>query len=175
MTTQLERTPLVRKSTGALRVRTLTAAQTEQLRAPFALRCGALLIDYSMLVAILASCTILAGILGGNARTAGGAANALGWLIVAGAGILNFVVFAGTRGRTLGKWATGLRIERTNGALPGMGHTLLRHFIGYPLSLIIFGLGFLLAAFDAQGRALHDRLAGTLVVRDVGGRRRIVR
>ncbi len=165
---------LPRKLSGA-RVRTLTAAQTEQLRAPFALRCGALLIDYSLLVAILASSTILAGILGGNARTAGGAANVVGWLIVAGAGLLNFVVFAGTRGRTLGKWATGLRIERINGAAPGMGRALLRHLIGYPLSMIIFGIGFLLAAFDGRGRALHDRLASTLVVRDVEQRRRIVR
>ncbi len=166
---------LPRKSIGARRVRTLTAAQTEQRRAPFALRCGALLIDYSLLVAILAFSTIFAGILGGNGRTAGGAANALGWLITAGAGILNFVVFAGTRGRTLGKWATGLRIERTSGVVPGMGRTLLRHLIGYPLSLIVFGIGFLLAAFDAQGRALHDRLADTLVVRDVEQLRRIDR
>ena len=28
-----------------------------------------------------------------------------------------------------------------------------------------FGLGFLLAAFHPQGRALHDLLAGTVVVR----------
>jgi uncharacterized RDD family membrane protein YckC len=41
----------------------------------------------------------------------------------------------------------------------------VRHLIGYPLSFIIFGLGFLLAALDSQGRALHDLLAGTLVVR----------
>ncbi|MGI8656747.1 MAG: RDD family protein [Pyrinomonadaceae bacterium] len=174
MTTQPEQTMLPRKSSGA-RVRTLSAAQTEQLRAPFALRCGALLIDYSLLAGILACSTIFAGVLGGNARTAGGAANTLGWLIVVGVGFLNFVVFAGTRGRTLGKWATGIHIERTNGALPGMGHTALRHLIGYPLSLIVFGIGFLLAAFDARGRALHDRLAGTLVVRDVEQRRRIVR
>ncbi len=174
MTTQPEQTVLPRKSISP-RARALTTVQTEQRRAPFALRCGALLIDYSLLVAILVCSTIVAGILGGNARTAGGAANTLGWLIVAGAALLNFVVFAGTRGQTLGKWATGLRIERINGATPGMGRALLRHLIGYPLSLIVFGIGFLLATFDAQGRALHDRLAGTLVLRDVEQRRRIVR
>jgi uncharacterized RDD family membrane protein YckC len=33
------------------------------------------------------------------------------------------------------------------------------------------GLGFLIAAFTPGNRALHDWIAGTLVVRDVGIRR----
>jgi len=163
---------LPRKSTGG---RTLSAAQTERHRAPFALRCGALLIDYTLLAGILAFSSIGARILGGSARITGGAMDTFGLLVALGAGLLNFVVFAGTRGRTLGKWATGLRIERTHGAPPGMGRALLRHLIGYPLSLVIFGIGFLLAAFDRQGRALHDRLAGTIIVRDAEQRRRLVR
>lgn len=174
MTAQLERTTLQRNTTSA-RMRTLAATQAEPLRAPFALRCGALLIDYTLLVAILAFSTLVARILGGSARMAGGAADTIGLLFVLGTGLLNFVVIAGASGKTLGKWATGLRIERTTGAQLGFGRALLRHLVGYPLSLLIFGIGFLFAAFDARGRALHDRLAGTLVVRDVKQQRRVIR
>jgi uncharacterized RDD family membrane protein YckC len=46
---------------------------------------------------------------------------------------------------------------------------LLRHFIGYPLSLIPVALGFLLVTVSSTGRALHDYIAGTVVVRRSGG------
>jgi uncharacterized RDD family membrane protein YckC len=35
---------------------------------------------------------------------------------------------------------------------------------------VTLGLGFLFAAFDPQGRALHDWLAGTVVVRSRASR-----
>jgi uncharacterized RDD family membrane protein YckC len=60
---------------------------------------------------------------------------------------------------------TGLRIERRDGERAGFARTLLRHTLGYLLSLLTLGLGFLLAAFNREGRALHDLLAGTVVVR----------
>ncbi|HYN25462.1 MAG TPA: RDD family protein, partial [Pyrinomonadaceae bacterium] len=72
----------------------------------------------------------------------------------------------GFTGRTLGKWATGLRVQRTNGAEPGVGRAFLRHFVGYPLSFLTLGFGFLLAALSTRGRALHDFIADTIVVRE---------
>ena len=48
----------------------------------------------------------------------------------------------------------------------GVGRALLRHFVGYPLSFIILGLGFLVATLTVRGRALHDIIAGTIVVRE---------
>jgi uncharacterized RDD family membrane protein YckC len=166
MTARIEQTSLAGASTGA-RARSISLAQLEKLCAPFALRCGAMLVDYTLLIVIVAFSTLIARLLGGSARMAGGAAESLGRLIALGLTLLNFIVLGGLTGQTLGKWATGLRIERTNGGTPGILRSLLRHLIGYPLSLIIFGLGFLLAAFDSQGRALHDYLSGTIVVRDV--------
>jgi uncharacterized RDD family membrane protein YckC len=62
-----------------------------------------------------------------------------------------------------------LRIERLSGERLGFGHATLRHTLGYLVSLLTLGLGFLLAAFDAEGRALHDRIAGTVVVRERSG------
>jgi uncharacterized RDD family membrane protein YckC len=79
---------------------------------------------------------------------------------------LNLGVLPGVTGFTVGKWAAGLRILRQNGSEIGIGRALLRHFVGYPLSFVTLGLGFLVIAFTSRGRGLHDLIAGTIVVRE---------
>jgi uncharacterized RDD family membrane protein YckC len=140
----------------------------ERRPAPFSLRCGAALIDYILLVGIIAFSTIIARWFGGGARTAGNSAETVGVLVSFVVALSNFALLAGLTGRTIGKWATGLRIEQTDGDVPGIGVALFRHFVGYPLSFLTLGLGFLIAVFSARGRALHDLIAGTVVVRDSG-------
>ena len=137
-------------------------------RAPFALRCGALLIDYILLALILTFSIMMARLMGGGARMAGGTAEKIGLIVTSIVAVLDLGVLAGIYGHTVGKWTTGLRIERTDGQLPGIARILLRNFVGYPLSLLLFGLGFLLAAVNPSGRALHDLIAGTVVVRRHG-------
>lgn len=138
----------------------------ERLPAPFSLRCGAVLIDYILLAGIVAFSTIIARMFGGGARSAGNSAEAVGVLIAIVAAILDLVLLAGFTGKTVGKWATGLRVELIDGDNPGVGRAALRHFVGYPLSFLTLGLGFLISAFSTRGRALHDLIAGTIVVRD---------
>lgn len=138
----------------------------ERQPAPFSLRCGAALIDYILLVGIVAFSTIIARWYGGGARTAGNSAETIGVIISFIVALLNFALLAGLTGRTVGKWATGLRIEQQDGDVPGIGVALFRHFVGYPVSFLTLGLGFLMAIFSARGRALHDLIAGTVVVRD---------
>lgn len=142
-----------------------------RLRAPFALRCGAILVDYIILAAILAFSTLISRLLGGGARTAGTSSETLAVFVVLVVAVLNLGVLAGLTGVTMGKWATGLRICRPDGRHMGMGRAFLRHFVGYPLSFLFLGLGFLVAAFTPSHRGLHDWIAGTIVVRDVGVRR----
>src|SRR5471030_511256 len=96
-------------------------------RAPFALRCGALLIDYILLALILTFSIMIARLMGGGARMAGGTAEKVGAVITLVVAVLDLVVMAGLTGKTVGKWTTGLRIERTDGRLPGIGRALLRH------------------------------------------------
>lgn len=136
----------------------------ERLRAPFSLRCGALLIDYIILVGVLAFATLLARVFG-DARRASSAMLLAGYVGVILAALLNFVLVAGLTGRTLGKWIAGLRIERTGGVELSFTRALVRHLVGYPLTMLTLGLGFLVAAFNPKGRTLHDLLAGTVVVR----------
>lgn len=138
----------------------------ENRPAPFALRCGGMLIDYIILVGIVAFSTLVARMLGGGARAAASSAETVGILISITVAVLNLGVLPGFTGRTVGKWATGLRILRTDGARPGVGHAFLRHFVGYPLSLLTLGVGFLLAALNTRGRGLHDLIADTVVVRE---------
>jgi uncharacterized RDD family membrane protein YckC len=104
--------------------------------------------------------------LGGGARAAGNSAETAGILLAILMALLNLVVLPAFTGLTLGKWATGLRIERTGGGNVGIGRALLRHFVGYPLSFALLGLGFLFAAVSVHGRGLHDMIAGTVVVRE---------
>ncbi|HYW70306.1 MAG TPA: RDD family protein [Pyrinomonadaceae bacterium] len=137
-------------------------------RAPFALRCGALLIDYIVLILVLTFSIMIARLMGGGARLAGGTAEKVGIILTLVVAVADFGVMAGLTGRSIGKWTTGLRIERSDGGPPGILRILIRHFIGYPLSLIPFALGFLIAAVSPTGRALHDYIAGTVVVRRGG-------
>jgi len=139
----------------------------ERLRAPFSLRCGAVLIDYIVLVSIIALATMLERVVG-DGRRGGSALLFASYAVAAGVAFLNLVVLPAWTGRSLGKWVTALRIERRDGVPLSIGRALLRHLLGYPLTLLTLGAGFLLAAFNAEGRALHDLLAGTVVVRSRG-------
>lgn len=134
-------------------------------RAPFLLRCGAMLIDYIVLVLIMTFATMIARLIGGGARMAGGTAEKIGILLAVIVAVLDLGVVAGITGKSIGKWTTGLRIERMAGGPPGILRACLRHFIGYPLSLLPFGLGFLMVTVSSTGRSLHDLIAGTIVVR----------
>ena len=138
----------------------------KRLQAPFSLRCGALLIDYIALAAIVVFGTLIARMLGGGARSAGNSAQTIGIVTAIFITILNLGILPGLTGMTLGKWATGLRIEMNNGNEITIPRALLRHFVGYPLSFVFLGIGFLMAAVTVRGRGLHDIIAGTIVVRE---------
>ncbi len=137
-----------------------------RLHVPFALRCGAFLIDYIVLISLVVLGTLFARMLGGGARAAGNSAETAAVTLTIIVSLLNLGVLPGLTGLTLGKWATGLRLQRVGGGNPGIGWALLRHFVGYPLSFVTFGIGFLLATVTVHGRGLHDMIAGTVVVRE---------
>jgi uncharacterized RDD family membrane protein YckC len=178
--------------------RALGQGYLERYRAPFSLRCGAFLIDYILLVAILAFSTVLAR-LGERPRALSTTSETLGLFIAAAVALLNFVGLTALRGQTLGKWATGLRIRRKDGEGLSLGRVLLRHLVAYPLSFLLLalgflaidhpaaaaamaggfvltlGLGFVMAALGANGRALHDIIADTVVIREDVRRARSIR
>ncbi len=137
----------------------------DKLKAPFLLRCGALLIDYILLVAIPVISILLARFSGADgAKLLNSEINNTGWLITILLGLTNFIIFPMFTGQSIGKMLTGLRVVKKDGRNPTFGALFLRHLIGYPLTALTGGLGFILSAFNQNGRALHDFLAGTIVV-----------
>jgi uncharacterized RDD family membrane protein YckC len=82
-------------------------------------------------------------------------------------GALYHVYFWSVKGATPGKELLDLRVETEDGSSPiPLGRATLRLF-GYLLSAASLGVGFLMVAFGGSG--LHDRVAGTRVVK--GARR----
>ena len=133
--------------------------------APFVLRIGALLIDYMLVAGLLAIMTMPGRVAHGTLRAGGSFIDTFGWWIALGLGLFNFLLLPLWRGQTIGKWATGLQIARLDGSPLKITNALLRHFVGYPLTLLTAGLGFLLTIFNDDNRALHDFIAGTMVMR----------
>src|SRR5919199_178015 len=88
-----------------------------------------------------AAAPILARVFG-DARRASTAMLTAGYISVAAVAFLNFVVVAALTGRTLGKWLAGLRIERKDGEPQSFVRALVRHLVGYPLTLLTLGAGF---------------------------------
>ncbi|MBC7815581.1 MAG: RDD family protein [Planctomycetaceae bacterium] len=66
---------------------------------------------------------------------------------------------------TLGKKMLGLRVTDLDGDRISFGQASGRHF-GKILSNFFCSIGFIMAGFTEKKQALHDMLAGTLVVKD---------
>jgi len=67
---------------------------------------------------------------------------------------------------TLGKKALNLRVTDLYGARVSFNRATGRHFAKLITGLIPFGVGFMLAGFTERRQALHDMIAGCLVLRD---------
>jgi uncharacterized RDD family membrane protein YckC len=79
--------------------------------------------------------------------------------------VVYHVYFVGKKGATPGKKLFGIKVCTPDGQSPvGYEKALLRT-VSYFLDWLIAGIGFLMIVFDKQRRGLHDRLAGTIVVR----------
>ena len=79
-------------------------------------------------------------------------------------GLAYFVFFNGKFGATPGKMICGLRILTAEGEPIGYGRALGRYFATI-LSGLICAIGYIMAAFDDEKRALHDRICNTRVVK----------
>ena len=67
---------------------------------------------------------------------------------------------------TLGKKALNLRVTDLNGAQISFNRATGRHFAKLITGLIPLGIGFMLAGLTERRQALHDMIAGCLVLRD---------
>ena len=79
-------------------------------------------------------------------------------------GLVYTVGFWTARGATPGKMAVGIEITTVDGEEIDFGKAFLR-YIGYFVSTITLGIGYLMIAFTGQKRGLHDYIAGTVVIK----------
>lgn len=99
----------------------------------------------------------------GNPERAGMAAvisTLLGWVFQ----LTYNVWFLGRFGATPGKMALGLKVIRSSGDPLTYGRALGRVFAEF-ISAVVLMLGYIMAAFDSEKRALHDHICDTRVVR----------
>ena len=94
----------------------------------------------------------------------GGAGFALGQVLNGLFAIAYYIYFIGSSGQTPGKRVFKVKIVRSDGqGRVGYGKAFLR-YIGYFVSYITLGLGFLWIAIDGKKQGFHDKIAGTLAV-----------
>jgi uncharacterized RDD family membrane protein YckC len=79
-------------------------------------------------------------------------------------GVLYHVYFWSVKGATPGKELLDLRVVAEDGSSPIPLAVASKRALGYLLSVASLGVGFLMVAFG--GRGLHDRIAGTRVVKE---------
>ncbi len=83
--------------------------------------------------------------------------------------ILNWLYFAGMesseRQATFGKSVMSLRVTDLEGQRISFGHATGRFFAKIVSGLIPFAIGYIMAAFTERKQALHDLIAGTLVLK----------
>lgn len=80
-----------------------------------------------------------------------------------GLGLLYTWLLTWKYGATLGKMACGLKVVTADGDPVGLWRALARVPAEY-ISAIVLGLGYVIAAFDSEKRALHDYICSTRVV-----------
>lgn len=68
------------------------------------------------------------------------------------------------RGQTPGKMLVGVKIVKTNGSPLGLSDSVIR-YVGYIVSSITLGLGYLWVAFDQRKQGFHDKIASTYVIK----------
>ena len=132
------------------------------IRVPAAIIDGVILFVISTSIDIMSGSTFLQSI--GVEESEWGTRD---WVLLAGDLLIDItysVVLVTKCGGTLGKLIFGLRVITADGKRLSYKHSLARALAQW-VSTIPCGLGFVLAAFDSQKRALHDMMCDTRVIR----------
>lgn len=83
--------------------------------------------------------------------------------------VLQWMYFAlmesSARQATVGKSLMSLRVTDSEGRRLSFGHATGRYFAKIISGMIPFGIGYIMAGFTAKKQALHDMIAGTLVMK----------
>jgi len=146
---------------------------TEHVKAGFWIRWAALLIDNLILSiggGVLGGCCgFFVGFFGALAKAGQREtqllAAVLGGLLGAFLQAAYFTILTWRYGQTLGKKVLNLKVVTTEYDSLTFGKAFLREVIGKFISTAILLIGFLWVAWDEKKQAMHDKLAGTYVIK----------
>jgi len=79
--------------------------------------------------------------------------------------IAYYVFFTGYSGQTPGKMALRVKVIHNDGGSVGYGQAFVREVIGKSFSGVLLCIGYLMVAFRADKRGLHDLMARTRVIK----------
>jgi uncharacterized RDD family membrane protein YckC len=141
---------------------------SEPRYAGFWLRLGAFFID-TLIVSVVVGIILLA-IFGRSYLQLSADGKTL-WADVLFQGVLPAIaaiLFWRFRGATPGKMLLSAKIVDANTFGPPSTGKLIGRYFAYLVSIVPMFLGFLWIAFDKRKQGWHDKLAGTVVIRDEG-------
>lgn len=130
-------------------------------------RVGAGLIDLLLQVVITAPLTIAVygTYMSSDERIFQGPADMLINVVLPAVAVLAFWIY---KGATPGKMAMSARIvDASTGDAISTTQAVLR-YLGYIVSALPLGVGYLWIAFDRRKQGWHDKIAGTVVIRPAG-------
>jgi uncharacterized RDD family membrane protein YckC len=132
--------------------------------AGFWIRLVALLLDVVLLAGVQASLSAIGRRAWGPGADEAAVTRGLVVMFTALFALLYSTVLHAAGGQTIGKMLVGARVIGLDSAPLPLGAAFLRA-LGYVVSVLPFGLGFLMAGLRADKRALHDLIAGSRVER----------
>ena len=77
--------------------------------------------------------------------------------------VYHWIFWTRRDGQTPGKMAVGIRVVKADGSELSGSDAFIRA-IGYHVSSLFLGLGYIWAIFDGNNQTWHDKMAGTYVV-----------
>jgi len=127
-------------------------------------RLGAFLLDMMFMLIVADAIVYLAS-------TYGGRQSLSWWLItitsaVAFIFLFNLILLPSFTGQSIGKKLLGIQIIHADGRPMTFSGAIKRHLIGYPLSALPLMYGFISAVWSSTGRAWHDKISKTVVVKN---------
>lgn len=133
------------------------------MKAPFALRIAGLCVDYLVFLLLPVTWLVLARFFSdtGTPDSIGTTIWVIGFILL----VANSILLPMVNGQSLGKLIFGMHIVKNDGSRADILSILMRNVFGYTLTLGSAGLGFIFSVFSSKGRALHDYIAGTMVIR----------
>ena len=133
--------------------------------AGFLRRLVAYLID-AVLLYILQYVVSITGLISINYKTGQIQGGFIAFIIIVIVPLVYFVVMESSNWQaTLGKKAIGIQVTDLDGDRISLARALGRYFAKF-LSVLILMVGFLMAGWTDRKQALHDMVAGTLVIRN---------